>query len=72
MKGYNVSSFFEKSETKDLINRNLYEKNKHKALDIPLKCEKSTEEIKKFLPKTFKKDKHENQKKYFIECNDAI
>ena len=33
MKGYNVSSFFKKSATKDLDNRNLYEKSKRKALD---------------------------------------
>ena len=53
MKGYNISSFFKKSETKDLDNRNLYEKSKYKALDIILECEKSAEEIKKFLPKRF-------------------
>ena len=47
MKGYSVSSFFKKSETKDLDNRNLYEKSKRKALDILLECEKSTEGIKK-------------------------
>ena len=53
MKEYMLSSFFQKSETKDLVNRNLYEKNKHKALDIPLECEKNTEEIRKLLPKRF-------------------
>ena len=31
MKGYNVSSFFKKSETKDLSNRNFYEKSKLKV-----------------------------------------
>ena len=31
MKGYNVSSFFKKSETKDLSNRNFYEKSKLKG-----------------------------------------
>ena len=36
MKGYNVSIFFKKIETKDLDIRNLYEKSKHKALDILL------------------------------------
>ena len=36
MKGYNVSIFFKKIETKDLDIRNLYEKNKHKALAILL------------------------------------
>ena len=54
MKGYKISRFFlKKSETKDLDNRNLYEKSKYKALDIILECEKSTKEIKKFLPKRF-------------------
>ena len=36
MKAYNVSIFFKNIETKDLDIRNLYEKSKHKALDIPL------------------------------------
>ena len=36
MKGYNVSIFFKKIETKDLDIRNLYEKSKHKALAILL------------------------------------
>ena len=57
MKGYNISSFFEKSETKDLDNRNLYEKSKYKALDIILECEKSTEKIKKDKKKTLMKIK---------------
>ena len=36
VKGYNVSIFFKKIETKDLDIRNLYEKSKHKALAILL------------------------------------
>ena len=31
MKGYNVISFFKKSETKDLSNKNFYEKTKPKG-----------------------------------------
>ena len=53
MKGYNVSSFFKKSEIKDFDNKNLYEKNKLKALEILLECERSTEGVKKFFPKKF-------------------
>ena len=34
MKGYHVNNFFKLSETKDLDNRNLYEKGKCKALNI--------------------------------------
>ena len=45
-----------KSETRDLDKRNLYEKSKSKATEILLKCEKSVEGIKKFLPKTIKKN----------------
>ena len=55
MKGYNVSSFFKKSVTKDLNNRNLYEKSERKALDILLESEKSTKEIKEFLSKEISK-----------------
>ena len=55
MKGYNVSSFFKKSVTKDLNNRNLYEKSERKALDILLESEKSTKEIKEFLFKEISK-----------------
>ena len=62
MKGYNLSSFFSKSEARDLNNRNLYERSKRKASGILLKCEKSTEGIKAFLPRRFKKDINENQK----------
>ena len=51
MKAYNVSSFLKKVKLAN--DWNLYEKNKLKALDIILKCEKSTEGIKKFLPKGF-------------------
>ena len=61
MKAYNVSSFFKKS---GIINWNLYEKSKLKALNILLKCEKRTEGIKKFLPKGFKKTL-KKIKKYF-------
>ena len=64
-KGYNVSSFFKKSKTKDLDNRNLYERSKFKANDILLKCEKSTEGIKRFLAKRFKKDINEIQKVFY-------
>ena len=55
MKGYSVSSFFKKSVTKDLNNRNLYEKSERKALDILLESEKSTKEIKEFLSKEISK-----------------
>ena len=50
MKGYNVNSIFKKSETKDLDNRNLYERSKFKALEstILLKCEKKYRRDKKF------------------------
>ena len=68
MKVYNVSSFFKKSEISDLNNWNLYEKSKLKALNIILKCEKSTEGIKKFLPKGFKKDIKENQKRFLLNA----
>ena len=61
IKGYNVSSFFKQSETKDLDNRYLCEKSKRSALDIFLECEKSTEWIKEFLLKIFKKDINENR-----------
>ena len=44
-----------KSETLDLEIRNSYERTNCKALDIILECQKSTEEIKNFLPKRFKK-----------------
>ena len=65
MKAYNVSSFFKKS---GIINWNLYEKSKLKALNILLKCEKRTEGIKKFLPKGFKKDVKENQKIFLLNA----
>ena len=68
MKGYNASSFFKKSVTKDLDNRNLYEKRKRKALDILLECEKSTKEIKEFLPRRFQKDINENQKSILLNA----
>ena len=68
MKGYNVNSFFKKSGIKDLDNRNLYEKSKHKALDILLECEKSTEGIKKFFPKNSKKYINENQKSILLNA----
>ena len=67
MKGYNISSFFEKkSETRDLDRKNLYEKSRFKALDILLKCEKNVEGIKKFLPKRFNKDITEDQKSILL------
>ena len=68
MKAYNVRSFFKKSGTKDLDNRNLYEKSMHKALDILLESEKSTERINKFLPKRFKKDINKNQKSILLNA----
>ena len=43
IKGYNASSFFKKSETRDLDNKNLYEKSKSKALDVLL----NVKEVKK-------------------------
>ena len=46
IKGYNASSFFKKNGSKDLDNRNLYEKSKRNVLDILLECEKYTKEIK--------------------------
>ena len=72
MKGYNVSNFFNKNEIRDLGEINLYEKARLKALEILLKCEKSTTEIKELLPKIFSKDITEDQKKYFIKCNEVI
>ena len=69
MKGYNISSFFEKkSETRDLDRKNLYEKSRFKALDILLKCEKNVEGIKKFLPKRFNKDITEDQKSILLNA----
>ena len=60
MKGCNASSFFnnkkKKNETKDLDNKNLYEKCKHK----------STKEIKTFFPKRFLKGINENQKSILL------
>ena len=54
MKGYNVSNFFfTKSEIKCLDDKNLREKSRLKAFKIFLKCERSVEGIKKFLPKRF-------------------
>ena len=55
MKGCNVSNLFKKSETLDLEIRNSYEKTNCKALDILLEYQKSTEGIKNFFPKRFKK-----------------
>ena len=57
-----------KRGTKDLDNRNLYEKSKLKAFDILVKCEKSTEEIKKVLPKRLKKDINKNQKSILLNA----
>ena len=62
MKGHNMSSIFKKSKIKDFDNRNLYEKNKLKALEILLKCEKGAEGVKKAFPKKFNKDITEDQK----------
>ena len=68
MKGYNISSFFKKSETRDLDKKNLYEKSRFKALEILLKCEKNVEEIIKFLPKRFNKDITEDQKSILLNA----
>ena len=68
MKGYNISSFFKKSETRDLDKKNLYEKSRFKALEILLKCEKNVEEIKKFFPKRFNKDITEDQKSILLNA----
>ena len=66
MKGYNVSSFFTKSEIKYLDEKNLHEKSGLKAFEILLKCEKSAEGIKQFFPKKFKKDITEDQKNILL------
>ena len=50
----------------------MYQKADLKALEILLECEKSVAGIKKFLPKIFKKDIREDQKKYFIKFNKVI
>ena len=60
--------FSKKRGTKDLDNRNLYEKSNLKAFDILVKCEKSTEEIKKVLPKRLKKDINKNQKSILLNA----
>ena len=39
-----------------------------KAFDILLECEKSTDGIKMFLPKRFKKDINVNQKSIFLNA----
>ena len=46
----------------------MYEKGKLKAFDILVKCEKSTEGIKRFLPKRLKKDINENQKSILLNA----
>ena len=46
----------------------MYERSKFKANDILLKCEKSTEGIKKFLAKRFKKDINEIQKSILLNA----
>ena len=46
----------------------MYEKSKLKAFDILVKYEKSTEGIKKFLPKRLKKDINENQKSILLNA----
>ena len=62
MKGYKISNFLKKSETRDLGKKNFYEKSRFKALEILLEREKNAEEIKNFLPKRFNKDIIEYQK----------
>ena len=68
MKGYNVSSFFKKSEIKYLDLNNLHEKSRLKAIKIFLECEKSVKGIKKFFPKRFKKDITEDQKNILLNA----
>ena len=68
MKVYNVSSFFTKSKIRDLGEKNFFEKTELKAFEILLKCEKSVEGIKKFLPKRFNKDITENQKSILLNA----
>ena len=68
MKGYNISSFFKKSETRDLDKKNLYENSRFKALEILLECEKNVEGIKSFLPKIFNKDITEDQKSVLLNA----
>ena len=67
MKGYNVSSFFTKSDIRDLSERNLYEKSSSKAFEILLKCEKSVKKDKKdFFPKKINKNITEDQKSILL------
>ena len=68
MKGYNVSSFFKKSEIKYLDLYNLHEKSRLKAIKILLECEESVKGIKKFFPKRFKKDITEDQKNILLNA----
>ena len=68
MKRCNVSSFFIKHKTKDLDNKSLSERSKLKAIDILLKCEKSTDGIKTLLRKTFKRDINQNQKSILLNA----
>ena len=68
MKGYNVSSFFKKSEIKYLDLYNLHEKSRLKAIKILLECEKSVKGIKKFFQKRFKKDITEDQKNILLNA----
>ena len=69
MKGYNVSSFFTKSDIRDLSERNLYEKSSSKAFEILLKCEKSVKKDKKnFFPKKFNKNITEDQKSILLNA----
>ena len=68
MKGCNVNSFFNKNENRDLDKRNLDEKSRSKAIEVLLKCEKSVEGIKKFLPKGFNKDITEDQKSILLNA----
>ena len=49
MKGYNVSSFINRS--KDLDKKNLYEKIRPKAIEILLECEKKCRRDKKVASK---------------------
>ena len=60
------------NEIKNLGERNVHEKNRSKAFEILLKCEKSVKEIKKFFPKKINKNITEDQRSILLKNNDAI
>ena len=57
-----------KSEIRYLDEKKLHEKSRLKAFKILLKCEKSKDGIKKFLPKRFKKDITKDQKNILLNA----